>query len=305
MLKARGIELGLIFTFLLSGTIPVLAIDEKAGTTGAQFLKIAPDARPVGMGESFVAIADDPVSIYWNPGGLAQIKEPEITLMYNSWFEGISHSFIGYAHPMEEKGTFGFGVTYLNAGTIIGRDEFDVETGDFTAYDIALAMAYGKKIREDISLGLSLKGIKQRNEQEEATGIALDAGGIFRPIDNLSVGLAIQNIGPKIKFIDREDPLPLNYKAGVAYRLFQDSLILSLDLNQPIDNELRLNTGVEYWIGRMLGLRVGYNSAKGTDLGNGLTTGAGFMIKNYKLDYAYVPYGDLGETHRVSFGVRF
>jgi len=36
------------------------------------FLTIGPGARAAGMGESFVAIADDPTSTYWNPAGLGR-----------------------------------------------------------------------------------------------------------------------------------------------------------------------------------------------------------------------------------------
>ncbi|MBN2541520.1 PorV/PorQ family protein [bacterium] len=37
---------------------------------GVLFLLIGPGARPTGMGEAFVAIADDATAAYWNPAGL-------------------------------------------------------------------------------------------------------------------------------------------------------------------------------------------------------------------------------------------
>ena len=42
----------------------------QAGGSSVPFLRIAPDARSSGMGETGVAIADDANSVYWNPGGL-------------------------------------------------------------------------------------------------------------------------------------------------------------------------------------------------------------------------------------------
>ena len=36
------------------------------------FLRIAPNARAAGMGEAFVAIADDASTTHWNPAGLGE-----------------------------------------------------------------------------------------------------------------------------------------------------------------------------------------------------------------------------------------
>jgi hypothetical protein len=45
------------------------------GTTAFNFLKIGVGARPIDMGESFAAIADDSTAIYWNAAGLSQIQK--------------------------------------------------------------------------------------------------------------------------------------------------------------------------------------------------------------------------------------
>ena len=42
----------------------------QVGRTGVPFLLIAPGARAAGMGEAFIAIADDATSVHWNPAGL-------------------------------------------------------------------------------------------------------------------------------------------------------------------------------------------------------------------------------------------
>jgi len=41
---------------------------------GAQSLYIQPGARPAGMGDCFVAIADDATACFWNPAGLAFLE---------------------------------------------------------------------------------------------------------------------------------------------------------------------------------------------------------------------------------------
>ena len=50
------------------------------GTTAADILKIGVGARAIGMGEAYVAQADDVSSLYWNPAGLALMQERQASL---------------------------------------------------------------------------------------------------------------------------------------------------------------------------------------------------------------------------------
>jgi len=52
-----------------------------------------------------------------------------------------------------------------------------------------------------------------------------------------------------------------------------------------------------------LALRVGYKTNQ--DVGSGITAGIGFKMGKVSIDYGYVPYGDLGNTHRISLGIKF
>ncbi|MFH1699926.1 MAG: PorV/PorQ family protein [Candidatus Zixiibacteriota bacterium] len=57
----------LIFTIaLLSTSQSVLAVSDAA----VLYLRVAAGARPGGMGEAFVSVADDATATYWNPAGL-------------------------------------------------------------------------------------------------------------------------------------------------------------------------------------------------------------------------------------------
>jgi len=76
-----------------------------------------------------------------------------------------------------------------------------------------------------------------------------------------------------------------------------------LDITIPIDNAVRINTGVEYHLTPKLSLRTGYNS--NNDIDKGLSAGIGFGTEGLQFDYAFVPYGDVDNTHRASIGRRF
>jgi len=60
-----------------------LSFASGAGTSGAIILKQTVGARPLGMGEAFVAVADNVAgALHWNPAGLSQIRKHEISAIY-------------------------------------------------------------------------------------------------------------------------------------------------------------------------------------------------------------------------------
>jgi long-subunit fatty acid transport protein len=55
-------------------------------------------ARASGMGGAFTAIADDATAASWNPAGLAQLRQPEVSLVYDSIdTDRTSRSLLRYA----------------------------------------------------------------------------------------------------------------------------------------------------------------------------------------------------------------
>jgi len=60
-------------TFLAAVCLCAAVVSESSAdisNAAVLFLRIAPGARPAGMGEAFVAIADDATATHWNPAGL-------------------------------------------------------------------------------------------------------------------------------------------------------------------------------------------------------------------------------------------
>ena len=60
--------------------IPIL-LHADGGVPGA-FLRLGVGARPLGLGNAFVAIAGDASATYWNPAGLTKLKRIELEVMY-------------------------------------------------------------------------------------------------------------------------------------------------------------------------------------------------------------------------------
>ncbi|MDI6792436.1 MAG: PorV/PorQ family protein [bacterium] len=285
--------------------------EEKVGTTSASFLKIGVGAKATGMGEAFGGIADNSTAIYWNPAGLGFLKTNELSYMHNIWFQETTHGFLGYAHPLQGF-TLGVGIDYLTMGEIEETTEVSPEgTGKKLAAkdDKALFLALSKRIKEDLSLGINLKYIRQKVADESANAYASDLGLLYK-FSRLNLGLTLQNLGTNMEFADEESSLPFNIKAGLAYKGIKNTT-LALDVNLPKDNKTSYHLGGEYWIGDLLAVRAGYNShISGNELGKfnlgeGLSAGFGVNLKAVRLDAAYISYGDMGDAYRISLQTRF
>ena len=302
------LAVAICFFFLCS-----FSFAEGVGSTGAQFLKIGLGARPLAMGGAFGAVADDTNAINYNPASLTRIEKKEASATYLKYFEDVNAGFIGYTGIVAEKHYVGAGLTYLQVTDIEKRDLNETSLGDFGATDMALSLSYARKdiankLLENLSIGGNLKFINQNIDNETAFAVALDISAYYPADEKLSLAINIQNISNGIKFVDESDPLPLNIKVGAAYKLIKD-LTVACDLDEYIiDNKLYASIGAEYWVKDVLALRSGYRFGYDTDsLGGivGLGVGAGFRFWGLTLDYAFVPFGDLGDTHRISFGASF
>ncbi|MBN2407507.1 MAG: PorV/PorQ family protein [Elusimicrobia bacterium] len=287
--------------------LPSIALAGSVGTNRAEFLLIGGGARPAGMGEAFTAVADDVNTISYNPAGLGTISDVQVSLMHNEWIYDLGYEYAGLACGLGEIGTAGLEVKYLHTPDIMGRGLNGKETHEFSVYSMAATMGYGRKVKEDLLLGANIKIIREKLEKEKATGLAVDIGSLYdMPVgDNrLRFGVVLQNFGPGMKFVEDREPLPLNLKAASSYRMLENSLILACDLNISEFNGTYVGFGSEYCLKNIAVARVGYKTDGSLERSARINLGLGFVWNDYKFDYTFVPFDDLGQTHRFSLAVK-
>lgn len=330
-IKKHMIHYLILIIFLLSLCYLPSVWAGEPGTTGANFLKIGMGARAIAMGEAYTAVSNDIYSIYWNPAGLVELEDPEVTFMYNKHFQDIVQQIGGYAQPLymwkkskhsrigRKIGAIGCFFNYVGIQDIQGYDADGISSGDVKTYDYAGIVSYARKIkvhnkkRNILSMGSNVKFITEKLDKESATSYAIDVGAKYkmklirkeRESDFLSFGIGVYNVGSKVKFVKEKKDLPRSIRAGVAYinKAYGGPLTVAVDGNMPNDNDFYFSIGTEYWIKNILGLRVGYKSQE--DAGIGLRTGIGIKINIFSIDYAFVPYGDLGNSHIINLNIRF
>jgi len=265
------------------------------GTSGANFLLLGGGARPLGMGEAYVALADDSSATFWNPAGLPKLVFPEIQYMYNQWFVDVRHSFFNAAFPTN-YGVFGGSYSLLDSGDIPGFSGSGSPEASFKSQDTALTFSWGRRLNDRFSLGVNLKSISESLANYQAQSLAADLGCLFELSPKVKLGAALQNVGQPLKFVSEQTPLPLTVRLGLAVTnvRFEDRQSLTVDYVNSTGSNPALNVGGEYLFREFLALRGGLARSL-------LRAGVGIRASHFGVDYAYLYHDSLGATHQVSF----
>lgn len=288
--------------------VVLLLASPALGAETASFLDIGVGARGLGMGGACTALADDAHAVYWNPAGLARLEKREAAASHSELGNSTRQDFLAYAHPTSQ-GTLAAGLTYLSQGKIDGRDGLGRRTAGYDASDAAVSLGYGRKL-EVADLGAAVKYLRSHIAGAEAQGVAADIGA-KRAFGRVSVGAALRNVGPGLKYQDQRNDLPLRLAVGAAYKFAGGHAAAAEAVNGPRGAGTDASFGGEYQAVKNLYLRAGYTTrtsvagGSGFDAARGLTMGLGLRNEKWSLDYAVLPSGELGSSHRFSLGARW
>ena len=315
----------------------------KVGTTAAQFLKISAGARGFAMGGANVAITNDLSSGFWNPAGLAHLKGIQAYFENNGWRAGTDYNFGSFGFEWPRVGVFSLSLTMLTSPDDLVRTvENPNGTGEkFNSQDMSIGLSVGKKLTDDLSLGATIKNIRQRIWHSSGQTIGVDIGVQYNtPIKNIILGASIANFGNDISLAGRDMnlsvdpdpinqgniefvnaqyetdafPLPLLFRVGLGgYIIEKDKLnvLFAFDAVHPNDNYEYINVGVETNINNMFSLRAGYPGIGKKDAIEGLSFGIGVKYpimnssNNLTVDYTSADFGPLGIVQRVSLGFNY
>lgn len=284
----------------------VSAQGAEPGETGLAFLKIGVGARAAAMGEAYVAVAQDPTAMYWNPAGIAVAPDIEVHATHNEWISDVRYEYLAAVHGMHGHAV-GAQVALLHMGDFEGRDANGNFTESFSAYDFAAGLSYGRRVLKEVEVGVTGKFLYEKIESFTATGFAGDIGTRWRtPLQGLTVAAAATNMGPKMKFEEASFLLPISARVGAAYRTrnILEGLIVSGDLRFPNDSDVKGHLGAELQVHQMIALRGGVKMNYDEEVGS---FGFGIHYHEIDFDYAYTPFSsesELGDGHRFSIGWR-
>lgn len=320
----------LALLFLAAAQAGASGFSQKdAGTAAGQFLRLGADARSEGMGEAVHAAAEDASAVYWNPAGLAGLSYRHAALTHGVYYQSVFYDFLSYAQPVQpilagrrerelrandQYGAFGVSLLYLNAGQISELDNTGQPTGQsFTPQDAAVMAAWGIPLSRWLDIGVGGKYISSRLKDSASTG-AFDLGArlhfyLFELPYTFSAG--VQNLGGRLQYIKQGDPLPLTISVGNCLKITRD-FIIGADVVAARDGAPYPSFGGEYRLAYdsqlSAALRLGYQRrTSGSELEGftGMTAGGGVTFSRLGFDYAWAPFGVLGDTHRITVSYRF
>jgi len=286
----------------------------KVGTFGGQFLKLGVGARASSMGGAFVSVADDASAVFWNPAGIARIEKGVVAVNHLNWLADVSFTQATYLfHTRFLPGTIG-----INARSLY-MDEQAVRTvyrpagegRSFDAGDLGVGVTYARSLTDKFSAGISANFLQSTLATYTANAFVFDFGTLYNTgYRSLRIGMAIQNIGSDMKFIEDEVNMPTIFRVGMSMNLYESAnhlLLMAGDFSHPPDNNERASWGGEYGFKEFFFVRGGYHF--NYDLER-LTAGLGFKLatslnSEARVDYAYTDMSVMPGVHRLSLDFRF
>lgn len=226
------------------------------------FLRITPDARAGGMGDAGIATSVDPNALHFNASKLAFVENDfSLSATYTPWLRqlGLQDVYLAYLtgyKQIDPLQSLGFGLRFFSLGDIAFTDQEGNPSGSGRPREFDISMAYARKLSENFSAGFTAKfiysnlaaGQQLANdiEVQAGTAVAADLSLTYRtPLSlgnydsDLSLGLAITNMGSKVTYINDQirDYLPANLGIGAAWNIDVDEynrFTLALDINKLI-----------------------------------------------------------------------
>ena len=303
-------------------------IEDKVGTTGFQFLKIGIGPREVALAGTSFAITEGPISMYWNPAGICSNQKYNISFYYNNWIATVDHSFVGVTAPLTLNDYMGISVNFLSMDKM---EETTIDeplgTGrEFSVYDYAATLSYGRRISDRFNVGISAKYIAEKIWDLTADGWAMDLGFTYRS-RNIILGMTFANFGSNKeisgKQLETEQQifptyqndevllslkpqkirLPSIFRFGAGYRFEFENLhkvLLLGDVVYHYDIGEKVDLGVEYVFMNNYMLRGGYQfNREGFDWSFGLGIKAYVGSFELIIDYAAVNTKDFDIRHQT------
>ena len=305
----------LVGFLLIWGAVPhpAAAINESAGTTGFNFLKIGVGARAAALGGAYTAIEGALEAPGWNPAGLLGVAQRSASVSFNNYLVDTQAGFLNLALPGPRR-TWGLNLNYFTYGDMRRTDANGQDLGSFAASDLALGLTMAQPLwNERLKLGVSIKAAYSSIDDYTSDAYMVDIGLLTAgPLRGMTIGASISNLGTvRTGYTDNfKDSLPVNLSLGIAHSPAHTPLPMTIlvDLNTPNDNDPYIAAGAEIRLANGLFIRPGYSTQQTGLQGDdplGITAGAGLAMQGYHLDYAFTSYADLGDVHRFSLSGTF
>ena len=295
------------FFALLFAVFAITATAQERQTE-YNFLRLPVSAHAAALGgENITIIEDDPALMFSNPALAASVNDKTIGLSYMNYMDGVNYMSASFNKILKEKATLAGGIQYVNYGKMKQTDENNVQSGEFSASDIAIDAIFSYQLSERIVGGITAKFIMSYIGSYSSMAVGIDLGvNYYDPDREWSISAVAKNLGGEVKAYDEEfGKMPLDLQVGVSKTFAALPVRLSATLvdlthyNYSFKNHIIL--GADVLLSQSLWIGAGYNFRRVEEMkisdgesesshGAGLSFGAGLNLDRFKLNVAYGKY---------------
>lgn len=296
-----------VFPLLLTLLAAVSYAQESQ--TAYNFLRLPVSAHAAALGgDNITIIEDDPSLMFSNPALLSSVSDKSINLNFMAYMAGATTASASFNRIIKEKATVAVTAQYMDYGKMKEMDANNVQTGEFSAKDIAVSGVFSYILGEKFVGGITAKIINSYIGDYSSWAVGVDLGlNYYDPEHEWSVSAVAKNLGGQLKAYDDDyEKMPLDVQLGVSKRFSALPFRLSatlVDLTHWDYGALNhLVVGADIIFSQQIYVAVGYNfrrademtTLKGTDEESshmaGLSFGAGLQLERFKLQLAYGKY---------------
>lgn len=296
-----------VFSTLLT-ILPTLAGAQES-LTGYNFLRLPISAHAAALGgDNITLIEDDETLIFHNPALLSSVDDKTINLNYMNYMSDVNMASAAFNKTVGEKGTWAISAQYVDYGKMKETNENNIELGEFSAKDIALAGYFSYMLSERIAGGISAKLVTSYIGNYNSIAMGVDLGlNYYDPDTELSISAVARNLGGQLKAYDEEyEKMPLDLQVGVSKHFVHTPFRLSASLvglnhwDKGLKNHAVV--GLDILLSPSIWIGGGYNFRRADEMsiksgdgeesshGAGLSLGGGINLQRFHLNLAYGKY---------------
>lgn len=311
----------LVFTLLLS-VLATISWGQESQTE-YNFLRLPVSAHAAALGgENITIIEDDPALMFSNPALAASVSDMTVGLNYMNYMKGANYMGASFTKAIKEKATIAGGIQYMNYGKMKEVDENNVQTGEFSASEIAIQGIFSYELARNLVGGITAKFITSYIGNYNSMAVGVDLGlNWYEPETEWSVSAVAKNLGGQVKAYEEDfGKMPFDLQLGVSKTFAALPVRLSLTLVDLTHYNYRfinhLNLGAEVLLSQNIWIGVGYNFRKAEEMkigtgddesahGAGFSIGAGVNLERFRLNLAYGKYHASSNSIMVNLAYSF
>ncbi len=289
------------------------------GNAVYNFLKLPSSAKATSLGGlNISSIGDDLGLAMTQPALLTKEMDGTMQVSVRPYFADIQQYDLNGANKLKSNWVIGWGVHFMDYGTIEQTDILGNSFGMMNPSEYALQLGIAKTYQDHFHFGTQVKFIQSNFGAYRSSGLAMDVGVRYLAPSGLSQwSILLQHVGTQIKYFQVKEELPLNLILGWSKRLENAPLQFSITAerlsvwsdkyydidfysqegySQPgsLQNVFNhLIVGTQFYVGQNFELDLGYHFSRRFELNipnqsnglNGLSAGFGFPYKRLQFQY--------------------